>query len=341
MIDKTEVSESEPLKNHLEVKNENGVFIVSSPLVELASNKEPLKLAITLEKVPQLIEDGVEINEITIDRKSPKLQEMLKEAASLREIPEREKPRKIMELLRSKVSYAYDNMIAELGKTNPSLAKWVTKNITDCISSPISLSEIIDSGFGVCRHLSVAMLALAKETGINGSLVSNATPDSKPELGIKNVIRRDNGESLFKTLPVGTIQSRAGHIWVEFQMSNGEWIPVDPSTLLVGDTEEEMAIFSDANYRGVPHNIEFIYQEPKGKLKTISNHDLWFYPGEAKHTGIIEINTYPLRDRKTGVVTTSVYQCPLVLEIFDRPPESYEVKNTAGLYPKIDAVEIA
>lgn len=341
MIDKTEVSKSEPLKNRLEIKGANGVFTISSLLIDLASDQEPLKLAITLEKVPQLIEDGIEINGIIIDRKSPKLQEMLKEAASLKEIPEKEKPRRLMELLRTNVSYAYKNIIDELSKTNPRLAEWIGSNIVEDphLGNQITLSEIVDSGFGICRHLSVAMLALAKEADMEGVILNSSHEGASDGKYLQNILRKDNGQPLFKMGKVGDTGSP--HAWVELKTKDGEWIPVDPSAQLVGDSPEGMETFLEANYRAVSRGVD-ITGFPSGSGVGYTNRsDLWFLSGETEHTGIVYVNTRSFYNKKQKITEPRSYRGPLSFRVLNIAPGETDINQTAGLYPKITGVKMA
>ena len=275
----------EALENGFTIKQNDGIFEVSHPMVDLASEKPPLKFAVTLGKVPTFINDGVEIESITIDRKSPKLQGLYDQAQALRSIPERERPRQLLGLLRSNVHFAYTDVLDEVAKGNPELAQWVAENtgINSSSSRPQSLSEVVDKGYGVCRHLSVAMLALAKEAGMDGAYLTYG-PTRDPQYLMENVLKDDN-QPLFKMMPPGD-KYYGGHAWVELKTSDGEWIPVDPSTQIVGDTPQGMELFRKANYRALVSQSLDIDGFPPGPVDDLGNQDLFFLPGEATHTGI-------------------------------------------------------
>lgn len=282
----------EAFKRQFVFKKENGAIAVTHPLVDLASEREPLRFAVTLEKVPTQINDGVEVESITIDRKSPKLQGLYQQAQALRSIPERERPRQLLGLLRSNVHFAYTDVLDEVAKTNPKLAQWVAENtgISSSSSRPQSLSEVVDKGYGVCRHLSVAMLALAKEAGMEGAyLTYGPTPD--PQYLMENVLK-DDSQPLFKMMSPGD-KYYGGHAWVELKTSDGEWIPVDPSTQIVGDTLQGMELFRKANYRALVSQSLDIGGFPPGPVNDLGAQDLFFLPGEATHTGIVEVNSRP------------------------------------------------
>lgn len=298
MIDETRVGRPESPKVKFTVNQEADAFTVSSPHVDLASEGDPLRFSITLEKIATPIDQGTVIENITIDNKSPKLQEMYRQARALREIPERERPRQILELLRSNVQFAYEDVMSEVAKGDPELSRWVAENtgIGSSNYKPLSLSEVVDSGYAVCRHLSVAMLALAKEAGMEGAYLTYTSPISakvepNPKYLIKNVIRKDTNQPLFKSITTGEAVW-GGHAWVELRTSDGNWIPVDPSTQLVGDNPEGLETFRDANYISYPTTSFKIGGLPED-VWPYDLGELWFLPAEKTHTGIIKVNSLP------------------------------------------------
>lgn len=79
------------------------------------------------------------------------------------------------------------------------------------------------------------------------------------------------------------------HAWVEFRMNDNTWLPVDPSTELVGDTEEGMATFQAAHYQAqVDRSLKLGL--PEG-FSAGTTRGLEFLPGEAQHSGPLEILT--------------------------------------------------
>lgn len=286
-------------QNEFVIKRFEGGFEISSPHVELDSKEAPLDFVIALEKQPTKVTDGTVIENITIDKESPVIQPLLEQARQLREIPERERPRRLMELLRSNVQFAYSEVVDELAKTKPELAQWVVENtgLNSSSARQLKLSEIISAGHAVCRHLSVAMLVLADEAGLQGAYLSTA-PIRDAKYTAHNVVRHDNGEKLFKMSKVG--EPIGGHAWVEIRTSQDEWMPVDPSTRLVGDTEEGLVTFREANYRALPGYSLEIEGFPKD-VGHLGNQDLWFLPGEARHVGVLQVNS---REKLKPIVIT-------------------------------------
>ncbi len=276
------------------INQEGDSFRVTSPHIDLKSEGDPLLFSVTLEKAATPALPGKTIDNITIDSESPKLQEMREEARVLREIPERERPRRLLELLRSNVGFAYEDVMAEIAVDRPETASWVAENTGPKVYKNVTLSQVVDYGYGVCRHLSVAMLDLAREAGMEGAYASYSppmapTPEQDPRYLIKNVIRPDNGKPIFRTGAPGDYAWSA-HAWVELKTSDGEWIPVDPTTQLVGDTLEGLETFREANYIAFP-TASFRIDGLPPDTKDYDFGSLWFLAGEGKKTGTIKINS--------------------------------------------------
>ncbi len=180
---------------------------------------------------------------VMIDEETPEAMAIAAQAEAIKNLPEIERPSKLMELLRSNLEYAYPDSINKLAMVDMQQAEWVRNKIIKGIGE-VKLSEVLSSGFGICRHLSVVYLWLAQKAGLQGILLN-----SDPMLPIKNIERSDTHVPLFKMTEVG--ESVPSHAWVELKLSTGEWIPADPSTNLVGDTKEGLGMFKTANYKGV------------------------------------------------------------------------------------------
>lgn len=204
----------------------------TSPEVRVAIEKQPTKI----------VEGETYCNcAVLVDAESESMRSLAIQAEALKELPEAQRPAEVLKLLRENVHYAYNDVIDAIAQINPDLATWVAKNTgVDSHVFELPLSQIIDNGYGVCRHLSVAYLWLAQKTGLEGTLL---TSDYK---GITNVERKDNGKQLFKSVAVG--EPLIPHAWTEIRLSDGRWIPVDPSVMLVGDSEEGMQTFQEAGY---------------------------------------------------------------------------------------------
>jgi hypothetical protein len=302
-----------------EITKDGSVFRVTYPSVDLKSSQPPLEIPMEIEKLPTTAEMGAILHMIQIDH-SPRYQQMIEEARAIQALPERERPRALVRLLRSQVQFAYPIKIQELEEKDPVLAERVKGIIdirTEGVVDPLPLSEVIESGYGVCRHLAVAMLPLAQAAGLEGALCASNSGR------IKNVIRKDTGQPLFKLYDIDSTTDP--HVWVELRTSDGEWIPVDPATQLVGDNLESLATFQEANYRaltgflnikGFPAHVGWLDNDPS----------LEFLPGERTHNGMLKINTketFALKKSPNGKIISqgfeTNYKGPLSLDISAQP----------------------
>jgi hypothetical protein len=231
------------------------------------------EVTLTIKKLPLPIIEGKIYGHyaVLVDTESEKMKIIVAQAEALKSLPETQRIRAVMELLRTNVHYAYNDAIDAVAKTNPDLANWIAINTgLNSSASEIPLSEIFEKEYGICRHLSVAYLWLAQKAGLQGVLCRTR------EGTIKNIVRTDNGERLFKSFGVG--ETTSGHMWTEIQLSDGTWIPVDPSTKLVADTPEGLEMFKQANY--ITLDTESLYSEcSPGKLSPVST-ELRFTPGQ-------------------------------------------------------------
>ncbi len=255
------------------------------------SSENPIspEIGIVVEKQPiELVEGKSYCNEaVLVDKETERMQALATQAEVFLELPENERPAKVLELLRDKMHYAYNDVVEELSKTNPDLGKWVVENTGPNTSSVhnIPLSEIIEKGYGVCRHLSPAYLWLAQKAGLKGVLLSSID-------GIKNIERSDTKQKLFKFSEIG--KPVGAHSWVEIKTSDGQWIPVDPSTKLVGDSEEGLAMFREANYMALGGPGLEIGAEPRDQLNVDAT-SIFFAPAEATASGKYSLELQSLK----------------------------------------------
>ena len=328
-------SSSEPM-NQSEIREIEGGFEVSIPHVELSSEEGPgVKLEIEIERVPIQISEGSIIGVmggVIVDIESspsPKLKEMVVKAKELTDLPEGERPRKIMEIVRSKVNYAYDEVVEELRKADPELADWVVK-YTGLNSSgeKVKASEIVNSGHGICCHLAALAVILAKEAGLEASFETSFAM-SKEE-GFKNVARKDNGEKLFKSFELDEIFT-IPHAWAEIRMSDGKWVPIDPSTKIVGDNDTELQTFKGANYKSTPYSMRI--KNLPGGVSLMGNRDLQFSSGETVHSGMVTINCMPLLDLIRETKIPESYSGPLSFQIISQP-------TTDGMNVRVKSVKV-
>lgn len=263
-------------------KSETAAIITFEGLSLTGENPTSGKIRVKVEKQPlQLVQGNTYLrNEIVFDKETENMQQLASQAEALTAISERERPRAVLELFRRNVRYAYDNIVEELQETNPELAKWIAGNTgLSCKTGiTVKLSDIIDKGYGVCRHLATGYLWLAQKAGLEGTLMVSILG------GITNIKRSDTGEQLFKSVPVG--EGLAHHAWTEIRLADGSWVPVDPSVNLVGDNKESMAMFREADYRALANEGLELQASPVEKLDTlVGGKNIIFRPGDSTADG--------------------------------------------------------
>jgi len=299
--------ETEKAKQAIEISAEKQLASITFQNLELnADNPKSPEIIVVVEKQPiELVKGKSYCNHtVLIDQETESMTYLAKEAEALSELPERERPAKVLEILRRKMHYAYNDAIKKLSETDPELAKWVAENtgLNAASVSDVPLSQILEKGYGVCRHLAPAYLWLAQKAGLKGVILSSAWGV------LKNIKRSDTQEKLFRSAEVG--QPVSGHSWVEIKTADGQWIPVDPSTKLVGDTEAGLAMFRDANYSAIGGLGLDLEAEPRNKLNPFLTSPIVFYPAEPKASGVLCLelsSTKPeIRLREENIPPTNV-----------------------------------
>src|SRR3989344_3138514 len=269
-------------------KENNGFHITAAHAVIDVKNS-PLMLEVALKKLPTPIGEGTVIEHITIDNKSPKLRKMRQEAQKLKALPEKDRIKPLLSIVKSNLRYAYPWTIKELEYENPELAAQVKEKtgLSSWANIPLTLSEVANIGYCICRHLSVTTLALAKDAGLQGTHLTYQPVKDDPESYIRNVIRKDNVEPLFLSVGVGKSFGNA-HAWCELLTSEVEWIPIDPTTGLTGDTKEGFATFQEARYQTYLGQTLFAEGLPQ-ELFGAAMPNLQFLSGESMRKGLYRI----------------------------------------------------
>lgn len=294
-------------KNVVEVvKTGDGKYLLTADSVEL-NQGDSLDLVVTLEKLPLTIVPGERMHGVEMDVESPVFAELKAEIDAIRELPERKRPRKLVELIRSRVKYPYKKVVEELRTADEEKYKWIQEKLK---LKTAKLSECLAQGFAECDQFAVLLLALGNMAGLEGTVCTYHSSTYSDADNIVNVLREDNGEPLYKSIAVGE-QLIDGHSWVEFKLHDETWMPVDPTTNLIGDNNEDLRTFEKANF-GVD-----VYLETDDKYLWPDRTGLMFLPGESIHTGIVRI-----RPRKMDVddVEQEVpYKGSLKMDLYTRP----------------------
>lgn len=290
--------------------NENSISFTYSELDLNKDSKESEEIEFLIEKYPILMQKGNVYGSpsgILIDD-SPQTNLLLEKARELRSIPEKQRLYEIMNIVKQNINYAYPSAIEELHNHNPVLGNWVEENINE--GKEVKLSEVLDKGYGVCRHLSVLYLYLAQEAGLEGIMLRSDGSH------LVNIVRTDNGQPLFRSVDIG--QNPLPHTWVEIRDSYGRWIPIDPSTNLVGDTEEGLDMFKTANYMAVATTGLEAETEPKESLYG-SFRLSYFKPGESSTLGKAFISISEPWNWTTNINTYCSYKGDAKLVISQDP----------------------
>ncbi|GEM_PF-6798822 len=244
------------------------------------------EFSIKLEKETINLEKGKIYTQYAVfDKETDKMLSISKELEQYKDLPEKEKLAKVLDILRKNIQYPYKKDIENLKTTNPDLVKWIEESkMLSSGWSPINLSDTFEKGYGICGNLSLAYLYLVEKVGLEGVILYGDE--------IVNINRTDNNEPLFKLTEVG--QRAYSHFWCEIKLSNGEWIPVDPSTKLIGD-EKGIEDFKKANYVGRPIMLPAEVNINEGLDCPIR---INFLPGEKSVEAICVINkpTPPKKD---------------------------------------------
>lgn len=290
-----------------------------SPEVSVTFEKEPL---------PPL-EEGKVYGQgtATIDAETPLMQELSRQAEALRALPELERLRPLYTILSSHFSYASHAAVDALGETDPGRAEWVRSHVSlDGRSVNIPLSQVIEHGYGICQHFAIMYLWLAQKADLRGIFIHVLAG------WLRNIMRSDTGQPLFKTeFEEGEAPA---HAFVEIQLSDGRWIPIDPTVNLFGDTTEGLSMFRDANYRESGAFSRVQKAEPNDLLYVQETTELEFLPGEARATaryalkpksfirrisreGIIPGDQTPYRGDGTLIIQTASNPSQMGLKIVD------------------------
>jgi len=274
----------------MEHKPEKYTEFITTPLPELSGKDEITitipdvhldnikkvseKVPFIVEKMPKEIIKGETYHgTVFIDSNTPKMNILEEEAIKLQNVPEQEKVKHLINIVHDNLLFSYPWVLEELKSKDKELAEWINTNTSIRAIGVIPLSELIEKGYGICRHFSVFFLWLAKRAGLEGVILYGE---------VKNIRREDTKKPLFKLTDLG---NTLPHTWVELKMTNGEWLPVDPTTKLIGDSEKKLQIFKDAHYLGIlKSSIESKTTGEQGKLSLELDIPL-FNPGDSYALG--------------------------------------------------------
>jgi hypothetical protein len=313
----------DPSKIKILGRREGGWFVVINKLEEIEpvlefSNVEitpekPFEFSIHLEKIPINIKDGDALGANRTEVKfEGRLADLMATASRLQALPEKDKILKLVELVRANLSYPYSEIINGLKQTDPDLGQWLADRFGDDAKriNGVNLNDCLDRGYGNCKIMASTFLVLAQASGLRGMFAQNG------EDKIKNLIRPDTGNSMFKMGQVGE-PVNFSHAWAEVQLQDGSWIPVDLTANMAATTPELFELFKKANYKT---QIPVIFDNMPNELD-IKPSAVKFEPGQASgkfsmNIGIRRITSIS-RSGTTSRPVTDKYNGELKLNMVD------------------------
>lgn len=246
---------------HAEIGSEGATITYPNLSLSVEDPSRRLEFSIEMMPINIKISRSYAAQDVLVDDESQNL-DIVRQARDLSLFPEKQRARLVVDLLKKNFQLATRDNINKLKSTDPETGDWVEQYASE--NTPfkkVPISEIIEHGYGICTHHSAIYLWLAQEAGLKGAIVR-----SRPNT-IKNIIRSDNQQPLFKSIGEG--ETVPAHTWVKILLESGEWMPVDPTTGLVGDTLNNLSMFKQANYVCDTYSYrEIDYQiEPADKIK--------------------------------------------------------------------------
>jgi len=195
----------------------------------------------------------------------------MKEAEQLRVLPEEERLVALVELIRKKLKFPYPEVIEDV-QDDIKLKEWFEKRFYNgsFVGGDLELNEFLENGYGDCKIIAAAYLVAAQASNLKGiyAFASNNK--------LKNIQRPDNGESVFISSEINKYL-KTGHAWVEIQLSDGRWIPVDPTTNMIG-LDKMIEVFKNAEYNVFAnYNDEVLPKELR-----LERNESYFKPGESE-----------------------------------------------------------
>lgn len=232
--------------------------------------EQKFSINIRVRKEPIEIRDGDNLGSNSVEVKfEGEALSLMEEAEKLAELPEEERLVALTELVRSKLKYPYPDVIEVAGAENPELKEWLEKHFGPNLSLwKLELNDFLKNGYGDCKIMAAAYLIAAQAAKMKGIYANSGT-------SLKNVIRSDTGKPVFRSVELDR-DTNSAHAWVEIQLSDGRWIPVDPTTNMTG-LGEMIEIFRQAGY-----NVPVAFKSEVPPDLELERDGSTFAPGESE-----------------------------------------------------------
>jgi hypothetical protein len=276
--------------------------------IEITPEKD-FAVDVHIHKQPIEIHDGDTVGPNSVEVKfNNETADLLKEAEKIQGLPEEQRLSALVTLVHGRLKYPYESAIAETTTADPQLAEWLQERFSAGARkfNRIPLNECLKKGYGDCKIMTTAYLAAAQAAKLKGIYASSGET-------IKNISRPDTGQPIFKSVEVDNDMT-SGHAWAEIQLSDGRWIPVDPTTDMIG-IGGTLETFKKAGYRTV---IPFTETGLPNELR-LDRGDSFFDPGEAEKDLQMQLKIgtaqgKPKIDRYTGNINFTISSSSPYLE---------------------------
>lgn len=228
----------------------------------------PINIHVRKEPIDVLDGDSLGLNSVEVKFNDETLL-LMEEAENLAELPEEERLFALMELVQSKLEYPYPDVIEVAQAKNPELKEWFEQNFGENPSvGNLHLNDFLKNGYGDCKIMAAAYILAAQSAKMRGIYANSVNV-------LKNVVRPDTGKPVFKSTELDR-DTDSAHAWVEIQLSDGRWVPVDPTTNMVG-LGEMMKVFKQAGY-----NTPVSFESEAPQELELEGGDSYFAPGESE-----------------------------------------------------------
>ena len=237
--------------------------------VELIPEQEfPINIRVRKEPIEIVDGDNLGSNSVEVKFEDEALV-LMEEAEKLAELPEEERLIALMELVRSKLKYPYPDVMEVAQTENPELKEWFEQRFGKNPSiGNLRLNDFLKNGYGDCKIMAAAYLIAAQSAKMKGIYANSGT-------SLKNVVRPDTGKPVFKSVELDR-DTNSAHAWVEIQLSDGRWIPVDPTTNMTG-LGEMIEVFRQAGY-----NVPVGFKSETPQELELERDGSSFAPGESQ-----------------------------------------------------------
>lgn len=237
--------------------------------VELTPEQEfPINIRVRKEPIEVHSGDSLGSNSVEVNFEG-EAKALMEEAEKLAELPEEERLQALTDLIRSKLKYPYPDVIEAAGVDNPELKEWLEKRFGPNPSLwKLELNDFLKNGFGDCKIMAAAYLIAAQSAKMKGVYANSG-------VSLRNVTRPDTGKPVFRSVELDR-DTTSAHAWVEIQLSDGRWIPVDPTTNMVG-LGEMMEVFKQAGY-----NVPVAFKSEVPSDLELERDSSPFAPGESE-----------------------------------------------------------